>query len=100
MSRFYIVYSYRAFNNSGTDDASVLSSTSSLKEAIKDAEEQGHGAIYSYKDNNGELTDERWEQDIGNEGDHAFLAQLHADPESMGYEVMTLDEFMDEDDLD
>lgn len=63
MSRFYVLYDGRACGGQPTDGASVFCTANSLSEALRDAKDHGQTAIYSYKDTNDTLTDERWECD-------------------------------------
>ena len=65
MNRVYITYDERAVTM-GTDKATVLSTAHSLKEAVQDCKDSfQNGAIFSYQENNGTLTDEKLEKFIG-----------------------------------
>ena len=59
--RVWILYDDRAADGMGTDDASVLVCCSSPAEAQSYKGDFGGMACYSHRDNNGELTDERYE---------------------------------------
>lgn len=63
MRRHFIIYDGRACGGRKTDDASVMSETSSLAAAKREARQLGDAAVYSYVERDGQLTDERWEFD-------------------------------------
>jgi hypothetical protein len=58
-NRTYIIYDQRAMTMS-TDDATVLDTADTLREAKESAVDFG-GCVYSYRDEDGTLVDERFE---------------------------------------
>ena len=63
-SRFYILYDGRAAHGTGTDDATVLDTAESIKEARRIAYSGDHGeevAVYSYARDGKKLTDGQFE---------------------------------------
>lgn len=62
--RYYMLFDGRACGGRGTDDAVVLVSSGSQKEARKDAKLFSEGACYSYRVEGDLLKDERWEWDF------------------------------------
>lgn len=63
MARLWILYDSRACGDSGTDDASVLVSCQSNKEAKSYKGDFGSMACYSYEIKGKNLVDEQWEWD-------------------------------------
>jgi hypothetical protein len=59
--RIYILYDSRAADGLGTDEASVLVVCETERQARSQCGEFGGMACYSYRDEGGELTDERHE---------------------------------------
>ena len=58
----YIIYDYRALTN--TDDATVISVEDTLEDAIKEAEDDFGGVIYSYDVDGENLINEKFEQSV------------------------------------
>jgi len=58
----YVIYDYRALKN--TDDATVISVENTLEDAIKEAEDDFGGVIYSYDVDGENLINEKFEQSV------------------------------------
>ena len=65
MPKLFLVYDARACGNQGTQDAQVMVSCNSLKEARSYRGDFGTmAAIYSYDTNDKELINEQWVEDL------------------------------------
>jgi hypothetical protein len=62
--KMFLIYDLRAACGGDTDEAMVLATAHSLKEARRDARDQGGGAIFQYDLKGSDLVNERWIEDV------------------------------------